>query len=121
VRWVGIACLPCLGSNMALSWEKSPSSTAGKMLILQLGYTDRRGRPPLAPFARAAAAFAVEVVRPARRAIWEAVPSRPAKAPAPTLSTNSSPATTAKAPTRPPSGAHQGIPAKPSAVGSGRG
>ena len=46
---------------------------------------------------------------------------RPAKAPAPILSTNSSPAITAKAPTMPPRGAHQGIAAIPSAVGMGRG
>src|SRR5580698_4546924 len=45
----------------------------------------------------------------------------PANAPAPTLFTNKSPATTANAPTRPPSGAHQGIALTPSIVGNGRG
>src|SRR3984885_1332397 len=45
----------------------------------------------------------------------------PARAPAPTLPTNSNPAMTAKAPIKPPSGAHQGIALRPSAVGSGRG
>ena len=50
-----------------------------------------------------------------------AVMVRPAKAPAPTLSTNSSPVTTAPAPTSPPNGAHHGIPVTPSSVGSGLG
>src|ERR1700691_2857198 len=45
----------------------------------------------------------------------------PANAPAPTLLTNKRPAMTAKAPTRPPSGAHQGIALIPASVGSGRG
>jgi hypothetical protein len=45
----------------------------------------------------------------------------PAKAPAPTLPTNIKPATTAKAPTSPPGGAHQGIWLTDSAVGMGRG
>lgn len=52
-------------------------------------YAERRGRPPLAPFARAAAAFALEVIRPARRAIWEAVPSRPTSRPGTDKSTSS--------------------------------
>jgi hypothetical protein len=46
---------------------------------------------------------------------------RPAKAPAPTLSTNRSPAMTAKAPMTPPRGAHHGIAPIPSTVGKGRG
>ena len=46
-----------------------------------------------------------------------AVIVRPAKVPAPTRSTNSSPATTANDPITPPSGAHQGMPDMPSAVG----
>ncbi len=50
-----------------------------------------------------------------------AVIVRPANAPAPTLPTNSSPATTANAPTRPPRGAHHGICVNDAAVGSGRG
>src|SRR3984957_11516103 len=50
-----------------------------------------------------------------------AVIARPASAPAPTLLTNRSPAMTAKAPTTPPSGAHQGMLEIPSIVGIGRG
>src|ERR1700733_13581152 len=50
-----------------------------------------------------------------------AVMVRPAYDPAPTLFTNNNPATTAKAPTRPPNGAHQGIALMPASVGSGRG
>src|ERR1700735_4483508 len=50
-----------------------------------------------------------------------AVIVRPASAPAPTLSTNRSPAMTAKAPTTPPSGAHQGMLETPLLVGIGGG
>ena len=45
----------------------------------------------------------------------------PAKAPAPTFSTNSRPVITANAPITPPNGAHHGMFPKPSAVGRGRG
>src|ERR1700722_15252658 len=50
-----------------------------------------------------------------------ALTANAAKGPAPTRSTNNNPATTANAPTIPPSGAHHGIAEIPSAVGSGRG
>src|ERR1700733_1662364 len=45
----------------------------------------------------------------------------PANGPAPTLLTNNKPATTANAPTKPPSGAHHGIVLRPASVGIGRG
>src|ERR1700722_17015617 len=45
----------------------------------------------------------------------------PANGPAPTLLTNTKPATTANAPTKPPSGAHHGIEVIPARVGKGRG
>src|SRR6202453_4186842 len=50
-----------------------------------------------------------------------AVIVNPANAPAPTLPTNSKPATTANAPTRPPNGAHHGICVNDTAVGNGFG
>src|ERR1700728_2785012 len=50
-----------------------------------------------------------------------AVMVRAAYGPAPTLFTNNKPATTATAPTRPPSGAHHGMAAMPWSVGRGRG
>ena len=42
---------------------------------------DFRGRPPFAPFARAAAALAGDLARPASRAIWDPVPNNPASKP----------------------------------------
>jgi hypothetical protein len=50
-----------------------------------------------------------------------AVMVRPARAPAPTLSTKEQAGDHRKGADHPPSGAHQGLFAKPSAVGSGRG
>src|SRR3546814_12790587 len=68
--------------------EARPRRAAAKGLVGQFEptayrVTDLRGRPPLAPFARAAAAFAAGVPRPARRAIHALVPRSPPNRPGP--------------------------------------
>src|SRR3546814_13891143 len=74
--------------------EARPRRAAAKGLVGQFEptayrVTDLRGRPPLAPFARAAAAFAAEVACPARRAIHAFVPRSPAIRPGPERSASS--------------------------------
>ena len=46
--------------------------------VRSCGYACLRGLPPLAPFARAAAALAGDVACPAWRAMWDLVPNTPA-------------------------------------------